>query len=262
MTTLALRSHAWRRYLPTRPLRLVLAALLVLCGALAGTVTMTSTAASDTLPVAHHAPTVRTVTKIHQAFRPVVKPVPAPAPAPTPTVVRLRSGDTLWGLAQRYGTTVAALQAANGLGTSTLIYAGAQLHIPAAGTAVPQPAPARVTTRHATLTGHTTTAKLVSASTPPPTGTVQQIAASIFGSQYGCAANIITRESGWNVAATNRSSGAYGLAQALPGGKMASAGPDWRSNPATQLRWMLAYVDSRYGGACGAWAFWQAHAWY
>ena len=80
--------------------------------------------------------------------------------------------------------------------------------------------------------------------------------------KYQCAANIITRESGWNVAATNRHNGAYGLAQALPGIKMATAGLDWLTNPTTQLRWMRAYVDSRYGNACGAWAFWQSHHWY
>ena len=229
--------------LRTLPLRLVLAVLLVLCAALAGMAILTSTAASDTLP-AHHEPVVLTATKIRTMAPPVAKPVPAP------TVVRLQAGDTLWGLAQRYRTTVAALQQANGLGTATLIYAGAPLRIPAAATVTPTPARPPVP------------AKLTSATSAPPTGTVQQIAASVFGAQYGCAANIITRESGWNVYATNRSSGAYGLAQALPAGKMASAGADWRTDPATQLRWMRAYVDARYGGACGAWAFWQAHAWY
>ena len=84
----------------------------------------------------------------------------------------------------------------------------------------------------------------------------------MFGTGYGCAANIITRESGWNPHATNPSSGAYGLGQALPAGKMATAGPDWRDNPATQLAWMKTYVDTRYGGACPAWAWWQAHHWY
>lgn len=54
----------------------------------------------------------------------------------------------------------------------------------------------------------------------------------------------------------------YGLPQANPGWKMASAGPDWRTNPWTQLRWMRGYVDGRYGSSCAAWAFWQAHHWY
>jgi hypothetical protein len=95
-----------------------------------------------------------------------------------------------------------------------------------------------------------------------PQGNPQQIAAQIFGSQYSCAANIITRESGWNVFASNPSSGAYGIPQALPGSKMASAGPDWQTSALTQLRWMAQYLDDTYGGACQGWAFWQAHGSY
>lgn len=93
-------------------------------------------------------------------------------------------------------------------------------------------------------------------------GSAQAAAKAIFGSQYSCAASLISRESGWNVHATNPSSGAYGLGQALPPSKMASAGSDWRTNPSTQLRWMKSYVDSRYGGACSAWSFWTSHHYY
>lgn len=95
-----------------------------------------------------------------------------------------------------------------------------------------------------------------------PSGSARDIARSIFGSQFSCADSLIAKESGWNVSATNPSSGAYGLPQALPGSKMSSAGADWRTNPATQLRWMKSYVDSRYGGVCGAWAHSQANNWY
>ncbi|GAA0662966.1 hypothetical protein GCM10010193_12930 [Kitasatospora atroaurantiaca] len=92
------------------------------------------------------------------------------------------------------------------------------------------------------------------------TGTPQQIAAQIVpASQLQCFNNIIERESGWNVTATNPSSGAYGLVQALPGSKMASAGADWRTNPATQIKWGLSYMNATYGSPCGAWAFWQTH---
>ena len=59
--------------------------------------------------------------------------------------------------------------------------------------------------------------------------------------------DIITRESGWNVYATNPSSGAYGLPQSLPGNKMASVGDDYLTNPYTQLMWMYKYVHERYG---------------
>jgi hypothetical protein len=80
--------------------------------------------------------------------------------------------------------------------------------------------------------------------------------------QYAAFSNIVSHESGWNVTATNASSGAYGLVQALPGSKMASAGPDWKTNPATQIKWGLDYMNSRYGSPVGAWNFWQTHHWY
>ncbi|MCD0481465.1 lytic transglycosylase domain-containing protein [Streptacidiphilus sp. ASG 303] len=73
---------------------------------------------------------------------------------------------------------------------------------------------------------------------------------------------IVTHESDWNFRATNASSGAYGLVQALPGSKMASVASDWRTNPATQIRWGLAYMNERYGSPNAAWAFWQTHHWY
>jgi len=78
----------------------------------------------------------------------------------------------------------------------------------------------------------------------------------------GCLSELIERESGWDVTATNPSTGAYGLPQALPGSRMATAGPDWATNPQTQIRWMLGYVAGRYGGSCAALAFQQAHGWY
>jgi hypothetical protein len=63
----------------------------------------------------------------------------------------------------------------------------------------------------------------------------------------------------WSPTVTNPSSGAYGIPQALPGSKMAAAGADWQTNPATQVRWGLDYLKSRYGGACEAFAFERAH---
>ncbi|ELS52959.1 transglycosylase SLT domain-containing protein [Streptomyces viridochromogenes] len=80
--------------------------------------------------------------------------------------------------------------------------------------------------------------------------------------QYQCFSKIVDHESDWNVTATNSSSGAYGLVQALPGNKMASAGSDWKTNPATQIEWGLDYMKDRYGSPCGAWNFWQANGWY
>ncbi|MFD4244174.1 transglycosylase SLT domain-containing protein [Streptomyces sp. NPDC058525] len=80
--------------------------------------------------------------------------------------------------------------------------------------------------------------------------------------QFQCFSNIINQESTWNYLAVNKSSGAYGLVQALPGSKMASAGADWRTNPATQIKWGLNYMEDRYGSPCGAWSFHQANGWY
>ncbi|MFF4485426.1 lytic transglycosylase domain-containing protein [Streptomyces sp. NPDC001544] len=80
--------------------------------------------------------------------------------------------------------------------------------------------------------------------------------------QFTAFSKIVERESGWNIAATNASSGAYGLVQALPGSKMASAGSDWKTNAATQIKWGLDYMKSRYGSPAAAWKFWQANGWY
>ena len=80
--------------------------------------------------------------------------------------------------------------------------------------------------------------------------------------QFQCFSNIVDHESTWNYRASNPSSGAYGLVQALPGSKMASAGSDWQTNPATQIKWGLNYMNERYGSPCGAWSFWQANSWY
>ncbi|WP_426321073.1 lytic transglycosylase domain-containing protein [Microbacterium sp. E-13] len=80
--------------------------------------------------------------------------------------------------------------------------------------------------------------------------------------QFGCLVSLWNKESGWNYQAYNRSSGAYGIPQALPGSKMGSAGADWQSNPATQIAWGLGYISGRYGSPCGAWGHSQSTGWY
>lgn len=97
-----------------------------------------------------------------------------------------------------------------------------------------------------------------------PASSAQATAKKMIGNtaEYQCFSEIVERESGWDVDATNASSGAYGLVQALPGSKMASAGSDWRTNAATQIEWGLDYMKDRYGSACDAWNFWQANGWY
>ncbi|WP_171163920.1 transglycosylase SLT domain-containing protein [Streptomyces sp. I05A-00742] len=92
---------------------------------------------------------------------------------------------------------------------------------------------------------------------------VQSIARQIVpADQFQCFSNIVNNESSWDYTATNASSGAYGLVQALPAEKMSSAGADWRTNPATQIKWGLSYMNERYHSPCGAWSFWQANNWY
>ncbi|WP_405423206.1 transglycosylase SLT domain-containing protein [Streptomyces erythrochromogenes] len=101
---------------------------------------------------------------------------------------------------------------------------------------------------------------------PQSSYTVAQVKAiaqqMVPAGQFQCFSKIINQESTWNYLAVNKSSGAYGLVQALPGSKMASAGADWRTNPATQIKWGLNYMEDRYGSPCAAWTFHQANGWY
>lgn len=93
----------------------------------------------------------------------------------------------------------------------------------------------------------------------------QQMAADLYGwsgDQWSCLDNLWARESGWSHTSENRSSGAYGIPQALPGSKMAIYGADWQTNPATQIKWGLAYIQGRYGTPCGAWGHFTATNWY
>lgn len=80
--------------------------------------------------------------------------------------------------------------------------------------------------------------------------------------QFGCLDSLWTRESNWTWNADNPSSSAYGIPQALPGSKMSSAGTDWETNPATQIKWGLGYIQDRYGSPCGAWGHSQSNGWY
>lgn len=82
--------------------------------------------------------------------------------------------------------------------------------------------------------------------------------------QYSCLVNLWTGESNWRWSAQNASSGAYGIPQSLPASKMAQFGADYRTNPVTQMKWGLAYLESRYGSPCAAWSTWQSRSphWY
>lgn len=82
------------------------------------------------------------------------------------------------------------------------------------------------------------------------------------GNEWDSLHKLWDKESGWNPLADNPTSDAYGIPQALPGSKMRSAGWDWRTNAATQIRWGLGYIADRYGSPSAAWAHSQRHNWY
>jgi hypothetical protein len=103
---------------------------------------------------------------------------------------------------------------------------------------------------------------------PAPSGDPKAIAMSMLGQfgfgsdQFPCLESLWEKESGWDPHASNPSSGAYGIPQSLPGSKMASAGADWQTNPATQIEWGLGYIRDSYGSPCSAWGHSQANGWY
>lgn len=128
------------------------------------------------------------------------------------------------------------------------------------------PAPTTTTTTTTTIPKKKeSVVAVVRPTLPPPiymgSHTDWMVAAGISSSNYGYVNIIVSPESGWNPEATNRE-GTWGLCQALPGDKMASAGADWRTNPVTQLIWCNGYALERYGSWAAAAAFHEAHNWW
>jgi hypothetical protein len=135
----------------------------------------------------------------------------------------------------------------------------------AASAAAAARAAARQTQAQAQATAQPSQAASVA---PAASGSPRQIAQAMLGSfgwsasEFSCLDPLWAHESGWSVSAYNAGSGAFGIPQALPGAKMASAGPDWQTNPATQIRWGLEYIKNTYGSPCAAWSHAQATGWY
>jgi hypothetical protein len=105
-------------------------------------------------------------------------------------------------------------------------------------------------------TGGTGVATLAAPANPTAAQATAKAMLASFGfssSQWSCLYSLWERESTWNVYAENAASGAYGIPQSLPGDKMASAGADWQTNAATQIKWGLGYIKQVYGTPCGAW---------
>ena len=111
--------------------------------------------------------------------------------------------------------------------------------------------------------GQTAAAAVTAAS-----GSPRQIAQAMLGSfgwsssQFSCLDPLWEHESRWSVTAANPGSGAFGIPQALPGSRMASAGPDWQTSAATQITWGLRYIRDTYDSPCAAWSHEQATGWY
>lgn len=101
-----------------------------------------------------------------------------------------------------------------------------------------------------------------------PTGVIQAyahqrvLARGWSESNFTCLVKLWNKESGWNPKAENGSSGAYGIPQALPGSKMATAGSNWRNDYRVQINWGLGYIASSYGTPCAAWSHSQSVNWY
>lgn len=209
-------------------------------------------------------------------------PRPAPPAVPAAVTYTTVGGDTLSGIAERYHIPGGweELWAANattvpdpnklktgvelrltGIALSPAL--SARLHV-----LLNPPAPQGT----ATPAGSQPSPGTSPAPSPPPApvspGTYQAYALSLFGaygwdsSQFsGCLDPLWNRESGWSPTASNQS-GAYGIPQALPGSKMASAGSDWETDGDTQIRWGLGYIKGTYGTPCGAWDHELADGWY
>jgi len=105
-------------------------------------------------------------------------------------------------------------------------------------------------------------AEALASASPRELGQILAAERGWSGEQWSCLDSLWQRESNWSPTARNSSSGAFGIPQSLPGSKMASAGSDWQTNPATQISWGLTYIADRYGSPCGAWGHSESHNWY
>ncbi len=180
-----------------------------------------------------------------------------PSSPSTSSAYVVRAGDTLSKIAASHGTTWQQLYATNRdiVGSNpNILRVGQRLALGGGGS------PA--------LTSAAVPERASRGSDRSGGGDAKSIARSMVANkgwssgQFTCLDSLWTRESNWNPSADNPTSSAYGIPQALPGSKMASAGADWRTNPATQISWGLGYIADRYGDPCGAWNHFQVNNWY
>ena len=172
------------------------------------------------------------------------------------------------------GQQAAAQSSSEGVGQAVMftrmhsLQAGHQQQVAAEKTAAAKAAAAKAAQQAAARKAAAQRAQSARRAATTPSGSPQQIAERMLGqfgwssSQFSCLQPLWEHESGWSVTAENPTSGAYGIPQSLPGAQMASAGADWQSNAATQIRWGLTYIQGRYGSPCGAWAHEESDNWY
>ncbi|MCZ2822607.1 LysM peptidoglycan-binding domain-containing protein [Modestobacter sp. VKM Ac-2977] len=185
---------------------------------------------------------------------------PAAAPAAASGSYVVRAGDTLSKIAAAHGTTWQSIYSANRdtIGSNpNVLRIGQRLTLGGGAAAPAAPAPSRPVQQAASRSADRST------SGDPRSIARTMVAERGWGAgEFACLDSLWEKESNWNPLADNPNSSAYGIPQALPGSKMASAGPDWRTNPATQITWGLGYISDRYGTPCAAWAHSQANNWY
>lgn len=189
----------------------------------------------------------------------------APAPVPAAADIQVPAVTLAHATVEDFAVDLVDVDGAATARTTQLSAQADQISKAAADLQAAKQAQAAAAAKPATASKSAVTSTPVVVSPGSARDIARQMMLSMYGwgdDQFTCFDKIITQESGWNVSATNRSSGAYGIPQALPGSKMATAGADWQTNPATQIKWALGYVQGRYSTACGAWAFKSAHGWY
>lgn len=194
--------------------------------------------------------------------------------APDPTALAEESRAAAYAAARAAGFDEAAAKSAGTAAANIRLQGGTPESATAAGKAAAQKAKdaaeAKTTTASSGGSGSGSSGggSTAPSAGAPNAGSAQAIAFDMLQArgwgqdQYSCLVALWNKESGWRYNAANRSSGAYGIPQALPGRKMASAGSDWQTNPATQITWGLGYISGRYGSPCGAWKHSKSVGWY
>lgn len=168
-------------------------------------------------------------------------------------------GDSTLRSTKSLAAQAALAEAALSKGTAAAGSSGTDGAAPAAVTAGASPA----TTPGGTLHQQTRSSALAAVS-GQPRDIAKALAATRgwTGNQWTCLDKLWNHESKYETTVRNSQSGAYGIPQALPASKMASAGPDWKTNPVTQIVWGLDYINTRYDTPCGAWSYWIRHSSY